>query len=382
MVETLNGSKEFEQKPHREIERKYFPIFPDRLNQFRDSALPIEQFYLSHPDEPFSLRMREICLGHNDFRYEATLKDKGEMTCEGLDRLEVNIDISPDTYHTYFDENATPVIRKLRAEPSKHIAIDFFEDGHVQAEAEHPVAWTSFCDRNSLTSSFVEITGDKLADNEFRAHLFYRQQHEGAEALEMMPDFDPDTIAQAIWRQQLHSSQTIVTIAGRSGSGKTTAIRDIQSSLEQNGIPSIVLSTDDYHRGNTWLENYNDGKPWSDWDAPIVYDIEALQADIHRLQDGETIVRQKIDFTTVEPVYEGVIEPTPVIIVEGIYAGHSSFAALTDLHYELPTPLTTCIGRRLLRDIRERPEFADPEKSLRYMLEQAEPAYRAINEED
>jgi uridine kinase len=382
MIETIQGSEEFEQKPHRETERKYLPLFPDRLTQFRDTALPIEQFYLSHPDESFSLRMREICQGQDDFRYEATLKDKGEMTAKGLDRLEVNVDISPATYHMYFDENTTPVIHKLRAEPTKHIAIDFFEDGHIQAEAEHPVAWTAFCDRNSLASSFVEITGDKLANNEFRAHLLYRQQHEGTEALEMKPDFNPDTVARAIWRRQLHSTQTLVTIAGRSGSGKTTAIYGIQASLEQNGIRSVVVSTDDYHRGNTWLEKYNDGNPWTDWDAPIVYDIEALQADIRRLQDGETIVRQKIDFTTVEPAYDGVIEPTPVIIVEGIYAGHNSFDALADLHYELPTPFATCIGRRLLRDIRERPEFADPQKSLRYMLQQAEPAYRAINAED
>jgi hypothetical protein len=43
----------------------------------------------------------------------------------------------------------------------------------------------------------------------------------------------------------------------------------------------------------------------------------------------------------------------------------------------MATGLATCIGRRLLRDLRERPEFADPEISLRYMLSEAEPAYRA-----
>ena len=43
----------------------------------------------------------------------------------------------------------------------------------------------------------------------------------------------------------------------------------------------------------------------------------------------------------------------------------------------MTTPLATCIGRRLLRDIAERPEFADPATSLGYMLSEAEPAYRA-----
>lgn len=33
-------------------------------------------------------------------------------------------------------------------------------------------------------------------------------------------------------------------------------------------------------------------------------------------------------------------------------------------------------GGRLLRDLRERPQFADPAASLGYMLSEAEPAYR------
>lgn len=48
-----------------------------------------------------------------------------------------------------------------------------------------------------------------------------------------------------------------------------------------------------------------------------------------------------------------------------------------DLLFEVDTPLATCIGRRLLRDMRERPQFADPVASLQYMHEEAEPAYRA-----
>jgi uridine kinase len=375
MVETLVASGEFERKPPHEVERKYLPIFPDQLEQFRESALPVEQFYLSHPDEMFSLRLRETCDEHGALHYEAALKDKGEMTDAGLDRVEVPADISPATYRAYFDEDKTPWLRKLRAEPSKHIAIDFFEDGHIQAEAEDATAWRAFCDRHRLNDSFVDITGDKLANNEFRAHFQFRQRHGGKEALGLPAELDTGKIAEAIWRRHHTSHYTVATIAGRSGSGKTTVIRDIQQQLEQNGVRSIVLSTDDYHRGKSWLESYKGGE-WTDWDAPIVYDIKALQADVRWLWSGETIAKQWFDFETSEPAYGGVLEPAPVILIEGIYARHSSFSALTDLRFELPTPLATCIGRRLLRDLKERPVFADPSKSLKYMLENAELAYR------
>jgi uridine kinase len=78
-----------------------------------------------------------------------------------------------------------------------------------------------------------------------------------------------------------------------------------------------------------------------------------------------------------EPVLTGTIEPTDVIIIEGIYAQAPEITKGSDLQYEMTTPLATCIGRRLLRDIAERPEFADPATSLGYMLSEAEPAYRA-----
>ena len=375
MVETLVASGEFERKPQREIEKKYLPIFPDQLEQFRSDALPVEQFYLSHPDEEFSLRLRETCSKDGVLHYEATLKDEGTVTKAGLDRIEVTTEVFPATYHTYFDESETPQLRKLRAEPSKHIAVDFFEDGHIQTEAEDMTAWRAFCDRHHMHNSFVDITGDKMANNEFRAHFLFRRNHGGKEALALPGELDTGKIAEAIWRRHHTSTYTVATIAGRSGSGKTTVIRDVQQQLEQNGIRSIVLSTDDYHRGKSWLESYK-GSEWTDWDAPIVYDVEALQADIRRLWSGETIAKQHFDFDTSEPAHDGVLEPAPVILVEGIYARHHSFGAMTDLRFELPTPLATCIGRRLLRDLQERPVFADPKKSLRYMLENAELAYR------
>lgn len=375
MVETLNGSREFERKESREIERKYLPLFPDVLTtRFKDYGLPIEQFYLSHPDEPFSLRLREAVTEDGSTTYEATLKDAGQVTEDGLDRLEVTTSITAATYHFYMNPDATPRVRKFRFEPNKYVAIDFFEDGHIQAEAEDPIAWRAFCDQNRLANNFMDITGDNLANNEFRAHMLFRQQHQGAEALRIPDELSPEFIAKSLWDAQ-RRSRVVTTIAGRSGSGKSTIVREVQRLLQENDVSSVVISTDDYHRGKRWLESYK-GNTWTNWDAPIVYDLESLHRDLDELRLGKPIARQHFDFTTEEPVIEGTIEPASVIIVEGIYARDDTFDARTNFRYEVPTPLATCIGRRLLRDQRERPQFADPQKSLRYMLESAEPAYQ------
>lgn len=375
MVKTTIETPEFEQRPYREIEQKYLPLFDDHLQDLRASARPIEQFYLSHPSEPFNLRFRESLTADGSLRYEATLKDRGTVTDHGIDRLEVTTEVSPEIY-AYYKTDDVPCLRKLRAEPNAHVAVDYFEDGRIIAESEHPIAWSAFLERYGR-AQFVEITGDRWADNEWNAHIDYRRRHDGAEAFDVQLDVDIEQVAIDVLNAYARSPHVLVQIAGRSGSGKSTIVKQLEATLEQYALRPVVLSTDDYHRGNTWLESYNNGQPWTEWDAAIVYDTEELVSDIARLQAGEAVPRRAIDFTTVEPAYRGTIQPSPVIIVEGIYAGCDQLSRLSSLRYDMPTPLATCIGRRLLRDLKERPQFADPAVSLRYMLENAEPSYRA-----
>ena len=52
---------------------------PDTLSDMRERARPIEQFYLSHPSEPFSLRLREELNLSGKLEYSATLKDRGQL---------------------------------------------------------------------------------------------------------------------------------------------------------------------------------------------------------------------------------------------------------------------------------------------------------------
>lgn len=372
MVETLIANEEFEQKMPREVEQTFVPIFPDRLSGFRTEAYPIEQPYLSHPAEPFSLRLREACIDGN-LRYTAALKDRGILTSVGIDRLEVETEINPETY-AYYKADELPILRKLRAEPMNNIAIDFFEDDQIQIESESPLSWRAFADRTGV--EVADVTDNRVFDNEWRAHFAYRRAHGGREAFMPQAAFDIDAICRDIITAYHKSPRTIAQIAGRSGSGKSTYVNQIKAQLEVAGISCDVISTDDYHRGASWLREYNGGEEWTAWDDPIVYDTAALANDIRTLIDGQPVTRRKIDFSIAEPAYDGLRQPASVLLVEGIYTRSPDLANLYDLSYEVPTPLATCIGRRLLRDFKERPQFSDPAASLRYMLEQAEPAYR------
>lgn len=371
-TEKLIHTPEFEQKLMHEVERKFLPIFPEQLNEYRAEAWPVEQFYLSHPSEPFSLRMREQ-LKEGQLHYVATLKDVGTLTENGIDRMEVDVPVTPELYQQYRTPDV-PVLRKLRAEPLPGVIIDFYEDGSVQVESESPVNWQEFIAKHG--DYFMDITGDRQGSNEWRAHLSFRRSSDGAETLRPGADLNPGDIVNDILAAARPGAPTIAHIAGRSGSGKSTIVRQVKAELDSLGIPSLTLSTDDYHRGATWLTEHNGGEPWTKWDDAIVYDTQAMAQDLAELQAGRPIWHRWIDFSDCEPRYDEILQPAPVIIIEGIYAASSDIAGHNHLMYEMTTPLATSVGRRLLRDLRERPQFADPVVSLGYMLSEAEPAYR------
>lgn len=382
MHNVLLDNSEFEQKPHIEVEQKFIPIFPDQLDTWREASQPVEQLYLSHPSEEYSLRLRESFAANGDPMYTATLKNRGEATRDGLKRIEIETDITAETYAIYRANDTYPVLQKLRACPVKNIDIDYYSNGDITLESENPISLSSFLDQHPIILD--ERTGDKSVDNEHRAHFDYRKNRRGNETL--IPIEQPDvaiSLAREIYKHHIDNTIVVATVHGRSGSGKSTLVREITNELD-GVIPKIVtISTDDYHRGKTFLDAYNNGKPWKDWDAEIVYDIDALAADLDALKNGESISSRKFNFTTQEPEVTGIIEPAKdrtLILIEGIYAGSSKFDSTAHVRHEVQTPLATSIGRRLARDFsgeRVNDSLPDPEVVLRYLLENAEPAYQA-----
>ncbi|MGE5327803.1 MAG: hypothetical protein ACM3KH_00545 [Thiobacillus sp.] len=365
-IETLSETT-VERKKFREVERKFQPIHPQLLEHFRTLSRPVEQFYLSNPNEPFSLRMREELDEDGNPIYTTTLKDRGTLSHNGLDRLEVETEISSDLYQLYKSPNS-PCIKKLRTKINEHVSIDYYEDGDIQVESEDPNAWLQFC--GHFGECFSDITNDTIANNELRANRGESQKL-------TTPELNPDDIVAEILSKLDEGDKCIVRICGRSGSGKSTLARQVQQILNNElFIRSDIISSDDYNRGTSWLKAYNNDQDWTEWDHPVVYDTHTMGCDIQKLCDGQIIPRRIFDFMTQEPSTVGNIAPVPVIIIEGIYALSRDLDNLDSLKYEMPTPLATCVGRRIIRDMQERPNFGNPATNLKYLLEQAEPMYR------
>lgn len=350
-----------------ETERKFISLQPAELAPLlsHESKVAIEQVYISTPEEPFSLRLRSTATD-DGYAYEATLKDRGTLETDGIRRLEVTTPISAELYDFYAADTPA-VLRKIRVEPLPDIVVDFYEDGTVQLESEHPGRWREFA--ATYDAAVSEVTGLPAGDSEHRAYRGVSYDLPPAVSIEKVID-------SIIEKKQSTSAPVFVHIGGRSGSGKSTIVQEIVRTLSARGVTSDVLSTDDYHRGQSWLTDYNNGEPWLHWDEPIVYDTEAMAKDLAALRAGQTVTRRTINWHTVEPQYGASLSAPEVIIIEGIYALASEITDPVDIVVELPTPLATCIGRRLLRDLKERPQFADPSASLIYMLSEVEPAYR------
>ncbi len=199
---------------------------------------------------------------------------------------------------------------------------------------------------------------------------------------EQIPELDHHNIV-AETKAILEDEPFIIGITGRSGSGKSTLAKKIEDEYKDDGFRVTVLSTDDYNRGKqeiaklTGVDHENGEK--INWDEHTVYDIDALHWDLQRAKIWiPTLGKREFDFASLETVIdrETFIEPAEIMIVEGIMANSPILREDIDKHYEIPTPLATCIGRRVMRDTTGRKVSWTAEEILRYQIEVAEPEYR------
>ncbi len=382
-VERANTHLEFEKR--REREQKLISTDPQSLEHFKASAVPIEQTYVSTPNDEFSLRVRST-YSENGVEYTATLKDRGAVVDGARDRLEINTAISQEAYETIANNPQYPTVRKLRAEPYKGLTIDFFpetEDGALQIiEIEHnDPEWRAqvFEELSVLTGgSLQDVTEGKQADNESLAYQFAgKEQLKSPESLD---SFAEKVTAEMIARYVSGKNFVVAGLTGMSGSGKTTVTKGVQDRIVElfgEDFRPIVVSTDDYHFGKMNLEERY-GAPWTEWDDPRTYNTQELAIDLAQMSNGSSLLRRHFDFATEEPVFDEEIAPSPFVIVEGLYAGSKDLEGVRDVHLELPTGIATSIGRdvrRLVIEDRANRVFPTPESRLKYQIETALPLY-------
>ncbi|MGV9001422.1 MAG: hypothetical protein ACOH18_00475 [Candidatus Saccharimonadaceae bacterium] len=380
-VERANRSPEFASS--REREQKFIATSPWPSEfLFRHKALPIEQVYLSSPEDEFNLRVRCVYKPEGN-EYSATLKDDGELIDGARDRLEVSTPISKQAYELYAAKPELARIHKLRAEVHEGLTVDFidgFDDPVYEVEHNDPNERSRLVAalQMLLNGQVVEATGEKEYDNE---EIAYRLS--GAErkkAPESLDNFTERVLGAMIAQYVAGRNQVVVGLTGMSGSGKTTVTKALQERIAElygEQLKPIVISTDDYHFGKAKLEEAY-GAPYTEWDDAKTYNTEELAFDLQQLAEGVPIIKRHFDFETEEPALDEELPLSPFVILEGLYASSKDLEKVRNLHFELPTSIATSIGRdvrRLIIDNRKNRAFPTAESRLRYQIETAAPIY-------
>ena len=144
----------------------------------------------------------------------------------------------------------------------------------------------------------------------------------------------------------------IIGIAGGTGSGKTTVVRQIMDELKNEEVD--VISQDSYYLDTTHLPFKERVK--INFDHPKSIDFELLVEHLKELKAGKTIEEPVYSFTEHNRTNETrTIHPRKVIIVEGILIlTHPEVREMFDIKIYVHADSDERLIRRLKRDINER----------------------------
>lgn len=149
----------------------------------------------------------------------------------------------------------------------------------------------------------------------------------------------------------------IIGIAGGTGSGKTTVVRNIVDKLPAGEV--VVLPQDSYYKDSSNVpaeerQNIN-------FDHPNAFDWDLLHEHIKLLKDMRPIEQPTYSFLTCTRQAETVhIEPKDVIIIEGILAlSDPRLRALIDLKIFVDADSDERLIRVIQRDVIERGRTAE-----------------------
>lgn len=144
----------------------------------------------------------------------------------------------------------------------------------------------------------------------------------------------------------------IIGICGGTGSGKTTIARAIVDSVGAKNV--VLIEQDSYYRNLSDMPL--DERHQANFDHPDSIDSDMLVKHLIRLKQGLEVEMPLYDFVThTRSEQIEIIEPKPVVIVEGILIfAEPRVLDLLDLRIYVDTPDDVRLMRRLRRDISER----------------------------
>jgi uridine kinase len=144
----------------------------------------------------------------------------------------------------------------------------------------------------------------------------------------------------------------IIGITGGSGSGKTTFLKRIGEQFDKNQL--CIISQDEYYRPRE--EQLYDNQGVQNFDLPTSIDDNAFAKDIKALLEGQTIQKEEYTFNNAAVTPQLLtFQPTPVIIVEGIFIFYyKQIADLLDFKLFIDARDDLKVIRRIKRDQNER----------------------------
>ncbi len=165
----------------------------------------------------------------------------------------------------------------------------------------------------------------------------------------------------------------VLGVAGGSGSGKSTVVREIRRLLG-DGV-TRVLQHDAYYRDLRHLTP--DQRARVNFDHPESLDTELMRDHVAALLRGEPVRLPTYDFAN-HVRGEGTVpaEPRPLLLLDGILVlADPRLRALMDLKVFVDTEADIRLVRRLRRDIRDRG------RSPESVLDQYETTVRPMHQE-
>jgi uridine kinase len=172
----------------------------------------------------------------------------------------------------------------------------------------------------------------------------------------------------------------VLGVAGGSGSGKSTVVREVCRSLEP-GIASVIHH-DAYYRDLAHLPPAK--REAVNFDHPASLETALMVAHVEALLEGRTVELPTYDFSThTRASATEVREPTPVLVLDGILVlADARLRSAMDLKVFVETDADLRLLRRIRRDVVKRGRTAESviaqyEATVRPMhLEFVEPSKR------
>ncbi len=143
----------------------------------------------------------------------------------------------------------------------------------------------------------------------------------------------------------------IIGIAGGTGSGKTTLMKNL---VKEFGDQVAVVSHDNYYKRHDEL-SYEE-RCLINYDEPAAFENELMTYHLDCLRRGQAVDCPVYDYTVHNRSDETIrIEPKPVIIVEGILIfADEALRDLMDIRIFVDTDADIRLCRRVKRDVNKR----------------------------